>query len=84
MEDIDSIFIFTDGTKVQDEVRCYVKKEDLYSEASKYRKENIKMASLEDAINESKKKYKDSVIFIIGSFYTYSEVIEIINKGENR
>ncbi len=83
MEDKDSIFIFTDGTKVQDEVRCYVKKEDLYIEASKYRKENIKMASLEDAINESKKKYKDAVIFIIGSFYTYSEVIEIINKGEN-
>ena len=37
MEDNKAIFIFTDGTKEQDEVKCYVKKEDLLKEALKYR-----------------------------------------------
>lgn len=80
MEDTESIFIFTDGTKVQDEVKCYVKKEILYEEAIKYRKQHIYMSSLEDAINKVKKDYKDSAVFVIGSFYTYSEVIENLQK----
>lgn len=76
MEDTESIFIFTDGTKEQDEVKCYVKKEDLYNEALKYRKENLFMDSLENALSKCKTDYKDKTIFVIGSFYTYSEVIE--------
>lgn len=80
MEDTESIFIFTDGTKEQDEVKCYVKKEDLYNEALKYRKENLSMDSLENAISKCKTDYKDKTIFIIGSFYTYSEVIENLKK----
>lgn len=76
MEDTESIFIFTDGTKEQDEVKCYVKKEDLYNEALKYRKENLSMDSLENALSKCKTDYKDKTIFVIGSFYTYSEVIE--------
>lgn len=82
MEDTESIFIFTDGTKEQDEVKCYVKKEDLYNEALKYRKENLSMDSLENAISKCKTDYKDKTIFIIGSFYTYSEVIENLKKWE--
>lgn len=76
MEDTESTVIFTDGTKEQDEVKCYVKKEDLYNEALKYRKENLFMDSLESALQQCKTVYKDKTIFVIGSFYTYSEVIE--------
>lgn len=79
MEDTESIFIVTDGTKEQDEVKCYVKKEDLYNEALRYRKENIFMDSLENAILRCKTEYKDKTIFVIGSFYTYSEVIEYLD-----
>lgn len=80
IEDKEAIFIFTDGTKEQDEVKCYVKKEDLYSEALKYRKENLFMDSLENAISKCKTEYKDRTIFVVGSFYTYSEVIENLDK----
>ena len=80
MEDTESIFIFTDGTKEQDEVKCYVKKEDLYKEALQYRKENLFMDSLENALLKCKTEYKDKTIFVIGSFYTYSEVIKDLKK----
>lgn len=80
MEDKESIFIFTDGTKEQDEVKCYVKKEILYKEALKYRTENLYMYSLENAIKKCIQNYKDATIFIIGSFYTYQEVLENLNK----
>lgn len=80
MEDTESIFIFTDGTKQKDEVKCYVEKETLYEEASKYRTRDLYMCSLESAIEKAKQEYKDMVIFVIGSFYTYSEVIEYLRK----
>lgn len=77
MEDKESIFIFTDGTK---EERSYVEKETLYEEASKYRTQELYMCSLENAIQKAKQDYKDRVIFVIGSFYTYSEVIQYLGK----
>ena len=80
MEDNEAIFIFTDGTKEKDEVKCYVEKEELYKEALKYRTHNMYMYSLDNAINIAKKDYKDATVFVIGSFYTYSEVIEILKK----
>lgn len=80
MEDTDSIFIFTDGTKEQDEVKRYVKKEELYNEAIQYRKENLFMDSLENALLKCKANYKDKTVFVVGSFYTYSEVIENLKK----
>jgi len=80
MEDTESIFIFTDGTKVKDEVKCYVEKEVLYEEALKYRNKNMYMSSLDDALNKAKDDYKDYTIFVIGSFYTYSEVTENLQK----
>lgn len=80
MEDTDSIFIFTDGTKEQDEVKRYVKKEELYNEAIQYRKENLFMDSLENALSKCKTNYKDKTVFVVGSFYTYSEVIENLKK----
>lgn len=81
MEDKESIFIFTDGIgKSQDDITRYVKKEALYEEALKYRAENLYMNSLKGAIRTCKDKYKEAVIFIIGSFYTYEEVIEELKR----
>lgn len=80
IEDKDASFIFTDGTKDKDEVKCYVEKETLYEEALKYRKDNIYMDSLENAINKCKQECKDEVVFIVGSFYTYQEVIQNLKK----
>lgn len=80
MEDKKSTFIFTDGTEEKDEVKCYVEKEILYKEALKYRSENLYMDSLKNAIKKCKQDYQDSTIFIIGSFYTYQEVIENLKK----
>lgn len=80
MEDKESIFIFTDGTKEQDEVKCYVKKEKLYEEALKYRTGNLYMDSLENALQKCKKDYLNKTIFVIGSFYIYQEVIENLKK----
>lgn len=80
MEDKNAIFIFTDGTKEKDEVKRYVKKETLYEEALKYRTKNLYMDSLENAIKRSKQDYQDAIIFIVGSFYTYHEVIENLKK----
>ena len=77
IEDKEAEFIFTDGTKEKDEVKCYVEKEMLYNEALKYRKDKLYMDTLESAIQKCKKQ-KDRVIFIVGSFYTYKEVIENI------
>ncbi len=77
IEDKEAEFIFTDGTKEKDEVKCYVEKETLYNEALKYRKDKLYMDTLESAIQKCKKQ-KDRVIFIVGSFYTYKEVIENI------
>ena len=50
------------------------------NEALKYRKDNIYMDSLENAIQKCKKQ-KESVIFIVGSFYTYKEVMQYIKNG---
>lgn len=80
IEDTEAIFIFTDGTKEQDEVKCYVKKEDLFTEASKYRTTNLYMSSLEEALQTCKMDYKDRIIFVVGSFYTYKEVIENLKR----
>ena len=38
------------------------------------------MNSLEDALKQCKTEYQDRVIFIIGSFYTYKEVLENLEK----
>lgn len=77
IEDKEAEFIFTDGTKEKDEVKCYVEKETLYNEALKYRKDKLYMDTLENVIQKCKKQ-EDRVVFIVGSFYTYKEVIQYI------
>lgn len=74
----DDIFFFTDGI---DEDR-YVKKEILYEEARKYRKQNMYVSSLKQAILDAKEQYTQDVIFIVGSFYTYAEVRKILKIEE--
>ena len=75
-QDKDGIFIFTTGNNPD----RYVAKEDLYKEAEKNLNQNIYKEELEDAIQLAKEKYKDDVIMIIGSFYIYSDVLEILKK----
>lgn len=73
-EDRSSIFFFTDGI---DKER-YVGKEELYKEAKKYRQNNIYMYDLEEAISIVKEQYRKDVIFVIGSFYIYPKICEIL------
>lgn len=77
MTDKNATYIFTSGNNGE----RYTSKEDLYDEAKNigiykeiYKKE------LEEAINFAKENYKEDVIFIIGSFYIYGDVVEQINK----
>ena len=73
--DKQGIFYFTDGIKD----KPYVKAKDLYIEAIKYiSKDQVKCLKLEDAIKEAKDSFSDRTIFIIGSFYVYKKVMEII------
>lgn len=75
--DKDAIFYFTNGIAE----RPYVLAEDLAKEAKKFiKEEQIKISELKDAIKELKQMYKDRVIFIIGSFYVYKEVMQIIGE----
>lgn len=77
MTDKNATYIFTSGN---DEER-YTSKEELYNEA-----ENIGMykeiykKELKEAINFSKENYKEDIIFIVGSFYIYGDVVEQINN----
>lgn len=78
-QDKEAIYLFTSGN----DSKKYVAKETLYQEASKYQKENIYQCELSEAIDLAKEKYKDRVIFIIGSFYVYKDVIEKVKKDDS-
>ena len=76
-EDNESIFYFTNG--IPD--KPYVPAEVLAKEAKKYiEEERILTMDLKGAIKETKEKYKDRTIFIIGSFYVYKNVIEALKE----
>lgn len=70
----DGIFIFTTGNDAD----RYVSKEELYSIAKRFRTNNIEEMELNSAINEAMNKYKDRVICIVGSFYIYGTVKNIL------
>lgn len=77
MTDDSAVYIFTSGN----DATRYTSKEDLYSEAEKigvykqiYKKELLE--SIDFAIDN----YKNEVIFIVGSFYIYGDVISKINE----
>ena len=56
-------------------------KEKLYKEAKKYLNDiNMYKYELKDAINICKKAYSDRVILIVGSFYVYKTVCEVLKN----
>ena len=70
-------YIFTSGN---DEER-YTTKEDLYNEAKNIGMyKEIYKKELKESINFVKENYKKDVIFIVGSFYIYGDVVEQINN----
>ena len=70
-----STFIFTDGN----DTNKYVKKEDLLEYASSLSRVNkYYTMKLKDAIDFAKKEFKDEIVFILGSFYIYGDVIELL------
>lgn len=76
-EEKDAIFYFTSGVPG----RPYVPAKELLVEAKKYIKtNNVYEKSLEEAIKEAEEKYNTRVIFVIGSFYVYKKVIDIIKR----
>jgi len=78
-KDKDGLYYFTNGIKE----KPYVDSNVLAEEAKKYiNKDNIKVKELEEAIKEAKEKYNERTIFIIGSFYIYKKVKEILERGK--
>lgn len=76
-EDKDALFFLTSGN----DLNRYVSKEELYDKAKKYISENnLFLESLEEAVNIAKEKYKERVIFIIGSFYVYKDIEKMREK----
>ncbi len=72
-----STFIFTDGN----DTNKYVKKEELLQFANTVSNKNTYyMMDLKDALRFIKKEYKDKIVFILGSFYIYGDVIELLRK----
>ncbi len=78
-EDKDSIFYFTDG--IQE--RPYVPAKELKKEAEKYiNKDKIYEMKLEQELNNVVQKNKNATIFIIGSFYVYKKVMELLKDDD--
>ena len=76
-EEEDAIFYFTNGIPE----RPYVPANELFKEAKKYIKtNNLYERTLEEAIKEAEERYTTRVIFVIGSFYVYKKVIDIIKR----
>ena len=77
LKDEKSTFIFTDGNNKQ----RYVAKEELLQCAKTYTSNsNLFVKSLEEAIDFVKENHKNDVTFIVGSFYVYGTVNEILKK----
>lgn len=74
-----SVFVFTDGN----DKSKFVSKEIMYDFAKEYDKnKEIYKKELEDSIDFIRENYKDYVIFFIGSFYVYGDVIRKIGGIE--
>lgn len=69
-----AIFIFTSGIN-----NNYILKEELCDIAKKYIQEkNIIGLEFENGINIAKKKYKNNLVLIVGSFYVYKKTCELL------
>ena len=79
LQDKKATYIFTSGNSKE----RYVQGEVLANTAKEIMKEaNIQVKNLKDSIYYSVKNYKDSTIFIVGSFYVYGDVINILKEIE--
>lgn len=72
----ENIYIFTCGN---DKER-YTDAEILKDEAQKSGAKNLFTMELEEAIKMSLEKYKDYIIFAVGSFYVYGDVLKTIKS----
>ena len=80
LQDKKATYIFTSGNSKE----RYVQGEVLANTAKEIMKEaNIQVKNLKDSIYYSVKNYKDSTIFIVGSFYVYGDVINILKEIKN-
>lgn len=76
LRDEKSTFVFTSGNSEE----RYTTKEELLNIAKTYtNNKELYAEELEDAIDLVRKKYKESVTFIVGSFYIYGDVVNKIN-----
>ena len=72
----ENIYIFTCGN----DKKRYTDAEILKDEAQKSGAKNLFTMELEEAIKMSLEKYKDYIIFAVGSFYVYGDVIKTIKS----
>lgn len=81
LEDKEAEFIFTSGNVSEK----YVSKEELYNIGLKYNlKSKLKMEELNKAVESiCKNKSDDIVNFIVGTFYTYGDIKDNINKMQS-
>ena len=76
-QDKNAIFFFTSGNSK----KRYVSKEKLYKEAKKYLNDiNMYKEEFKEAINISKKVYGERTILVIGSFYVYKTICEVLKN----
>ena len=76
-QDKNAIFFFTSGNSK----KRYISKEKLYKEAKKYLNDiNMYKEEFEEAINISMKVYAERTILVIGSFYVYKTICEVLKN----
>lgn len=77
LKDENASFIFTSGNNEE----RYVHREELYHTAKQITNcANLYQKSLEDAILYAKKQ-KEKITFVVGSFYIYGEVVQLIREN---
>jgi len=78
-QDEEGLFVLTSGNDPE----TYASGKELYDICIKYKKNNIYMKSLEDAIKYAMNSDVHTANFVIGSFYTYGTVTNIIKEIKN-
>lgn len=80
LKDKNSTYIFTSGNSIE----RYVQGEVLANTAKGIMNNaNIQVKDIKDAIEYSMENYKDCTIFIVGSFYVYGDVIDMLKEYKN-
>lgn len=80
LQDKEAVYIFTSGNSTE----RYVQGEILANTAKEVMKEaNIQVKDLKDALEYVIKDCKNYTIFIVGSFYVYGDVIDMLKEYKN-